>query len=226
MSENNKEKHQSYATLQFNHSSGSPKALFGSSIEHSHTIRMYIREGSVERDLNHDFYMGDGLILEAEMSYSQFAEAITSMNMGSGVPVTLRWLRGTGDIPACPFIDKRQQFESELTEHLSETNADVNALIDDVRKIFDDKKSINKSDRTAILEKLNMLSTAINKNSTYIYKQFNEQMNKTVTEAKGEIEAFAQNKLNSIAMQALAEQNAAISASDIPVALIESENNK
>lgn len=32
---------------------------------------------------------------------------------------------------------------------------------------------------------------------------FNEQMDKTVMEAKGEIEAFCQNKLNSIAQAAL-----------------------
>ena len=213
----NKEKHPSYAMLQFSRSSNGSRALFGSSIEHNNTIRMYIREGSVERDLNHDFYSGDGLIMEIEMSYSQFAEAITSMNISPGVPVTLKWIKGTGAIEDCPFVDKRQQFENELASHLSKTNTDVNDLINDVRKMFDDKKSINKSDKTAILEKLDMLSTEINKNSNYIYKQFNEQMNKTVTEAKGEIEAFAQNKLNSIAMQALAEQNITQLPPDIPM---------
>ena len=35
--------------------------------------------------------------------------------------------------------------------------------------------------------------------------QFNEQMDKTVMEAKGEIEAFYQNKVNAIASAALME---------------------
>lgn len=36
-------------------------------------------------------------------------------------------------------------------------------------------------------------------------KQFDEQMDKTVSEAKGEIEAFCQNKINTIAQSALVE---------------------
>jgi hypothetical protein len=44
-----------------------------------------------------------------------------------------------------------------------------------------------------------------NGNREFIYQQFNEQMDKTTVEAKGEIEAFCQNKINSIANAALVE---------------------
>lgn len=39
----------------------------------------------------------------------------------------------------------------------------------------------------------------INENRDFIYKQFNRQMEKTTIEAKGEIEAYAQRKVYSIA---------------------------
>ena len=45
----------------------------------------------------------------------------------------------------------------------------------------------------------------IGTNTEFVYSQFNEQMDKTVMEAKGEIEAFCQNKINSIAQSALVE---------------------
>ena len=63
-------------------------ALFGSSIKHKDTIRLEISHGELERGLNHDWYHANKCIVECEMSQSQFAEAITSMNMGDGVPVT------------------------------------------------------------------------------------------------------------------------------------------
>ena len=42
-------------------------------------------------------------------------------------------------------------------------------------------------------------------NMDFIADQFNEQMDKTIMEAKGEIESFCQNKINSIASAALVE---------------------
>ena len=204
MSEN-REKHPSYGMLQFCRSTGSPKNLFGSSIQHKDTIRMYLREGSVERSLHTDFYMGDELIAEIQMSQAQFAEAITSMNMGSGVPVTIRWLRNEGQIPDCPFVDKRKMFEDEFEQHVNETNEGVVDLINEIETLFSNKKSLTKADRETILSKLNILRNDIGSNTSFIYRQFNEQMEKTTVEAKGEIEAFMQNKMFSIASENLVE---------------------
>lgn len=54
---------------------------------------MYLREGEVTRELSNDFYYGGNEIVEVKMSYSQFAELITSMNQGTGVLVTLNILK-------------------------------------------------------------------------------------------------------------------------------------
>ncbi|EKC69761.1 hypothetical protein OBE_04248 [human gut metagenome] len=43
-------------------------------------------------------------------------------------------------------------------------------------------------------------------NIPYLQKLFAEQMDKTVTEAKGEFETYLQNKMNSIALAAISEQ--------------------
>jgi len=201
-----REKHPSYGMLQFCRSSSStPRNLFGSSLQHKETIKMYLREGSVERSLSTDWYMGDNLIAEVEMSQSQFAEAITSMNMGSGVPVTIRWLQKDGKIADCPFTDKKQTFEDEFDTHIKNTNKEAKDLIHEVETLFKEKKTLTKADKTAILSKLNRLSNDIGTNTRFIYTMFNEQMDKTVTEAKGEIEAFMQNRMFSIANQALVE---------------------
>lgn len=217
MSFKNRETHPSYGMLQFSRTTGGKTSLFGSSIKHRDTIKMYLRHGDVTRDLNNDWFFGGDKIVEVEMSYSQFAECITSMNMGSGVPVTIRYIEGQGRIEDCPFINKKEQFENEFKEYLNKTNEKANSLIDEIGKLFEDKKSIGKKDREDILKKLNMLYSAINSNTEFIYNQFNEQMDKTTLEAKGEIEAFMQNKINSIANMTLVEKKDELKLLENPV---------
>lgn len=217
MSFKNRETHPSYGMLQFSRTTGGKTSLFGSSIKHRDTIKMYLRHGDVTRDLNNDWFFGGDKIVEIEMSYSQFAECITSMNMGSGVPVTIRYIEGQGRIEDCQFINKKEQFENEFKEYLNKTNEKANSLIDEIGKLFEDKKSIGKKDREDILKKLNMLYSAINSNTEFIYNQFNEQMDKTTLEAKGEIEAFMQNKINSIANMTLVEKKDELKLLENPV---------
>lgn len=199
------ETHESYGMLQFNRAHCSvPMPLFGSSIQHRDIIRLVIRKGKVARLLNNDYYLAGDDLIELEMSYSQFAEAITSMNQGSGVPVTLKWIQSKGPLADCPFISKRKQFEDELAINLKDTNDRINSLIDSVEEIFS-KQSINKKDRESVLYKLSALSRQFNGDREFIYKQFNEQMDKTELEAKAEIEAFMANKINAIASSALVD---------------------
>jgi len=102
-----KTSHPSYGTLAFSRRTGGRGTpLFGSSIEHRDTIAMTLYHADITRGLHYDSIYGDKKIVEVEMSYSQFAEAITSMNMGSGVPVTVRWTERDGRIPDCDFISK------------------------------------------------------------------------------------------------------------------------
>lgn len=197
--------HPAYGMLSFSRRTGGKTPLFGSSIEHRDTIAMTLTHGDITRGLNTDWYHGNGIIAEVEMSYSQFAEAITSMNMGSGVPVTVRRTEKDGRIPECDFINKKEQFQDELKERLSNATEMSRSLIVEVQKLFDEKKTLTKADKSEIINKLTKVASEINGNVNFTYEMFNEQMDKTVMEAKGEIEAFYQNKVNSIAQATLVE---------------------
>lgn len=198
--------HPSYGMLQFSRCSRSSGiSLFGSNIQHKDTIVMRLREGEISRLLNGDYYYAGKEIAEVEMSYTQFAEAITSLNHGSGIPVTLRWLRHTGEIEPCPFVSKKETFEMEFKENLEEANVKANKLLASVKNLFEEKKSLTKKDKEEILSQICQLSNTINGNRDFIYRRFNESVEKTTLEAKGEIEAFMQNRINDLAQQALVE---------------------
>lgn len=209
--------HPSYGTLLFSRRTGEKESLFGSSIQHRDTICMTLHHASIERGLNRDWIHGDKVIAEVEMSYSQFAEAITSMNIGTGVPVTVRWTEKDGNIPPCDFASKREQFENEFKEQMEKVTRESQELIQEVTALFNQKGTLKKADKEAILAKLFRLNMDIGANTDYIMKQFNEQMDKTVSEAKGEIEAFCQNKINAIASASLVEHREEFQKLESPV---------
>lgn len=224
MSEN-RETHPSYGMLGFNHRYGSETALFGSSIRHSGAVVMTLKHGEVDRHLNKDWYCGRGVIAEVEMSYSQFAEAITSMGMGDGVPVTIRYTEKDGHVKERPFVSKQEQFEQEFSEHLEDIKNETQTIINEVAEIFDTKKAIGKGDRDLILKKLRHLAMQIGSNTEFIYEQFNEQMDKTVMEAKGEVESFCENKLKNIAYAALSENKELFTGSPISIEMTDKKTD-
>ena len=217
-----KTSHPSYGTLLFNRAYGGKTPLFGSSIEHSNVITMELRHADITRGLNRDDIFGNKPIVKVEMSYSQFAEAITSFGQGTGIPVTIRYTEKDGRIPSYDFVSKREQFTREFKEQTNKAMEKSKELINDVVELFSSKKTLTKADKENILKKLDMLNSDIGSNIGFIADQFNEQMDKTVMEAKGEIESFCQNKINAIASAALVEHRDEILKLENPVD-IESE---
>lgn len=209
--------HPSYGTLRFNRAYGGKTTLFGSSIEHENTITMELYHANITRELNRDFIFGSKPIVKLEMSYSQFAEAISSFGQGTGVPVTIRYTEKDGNLPMCDFVSKTEQFTNEFKDHIDQTMNESQQLIANISKLFAEKKSLTKADKEDILRKLNKLHADIGGNMGFIADQFNEQMDKTMTEAKGEIEAFCQNKINTMYGMAMAEHRDDILPLENPV---------
>lgn len=220
--------HPSYGTIMFNRSNSRVTPLFGSSIKHNNVITMELRHADIERGLNRDWVYGKAPIAEIEMSYSQFAEAITSFGCGSGVPCTIRYTEKDGRIPECDFVSKREQFTDEFKGKTKEAMNESQQLIQDVTDLFSQKKALTKADKEAVISKLRKLSMDLGCNLDFIADQFNEQMDKTVMEAKGEIESFCQNKINAIASASLVEHREEFLKLGNPVDIesIEDKNNE
>ena len=217
MQEYKKETHESYAMLSFHRTTGGWRPLFGTSIQHQNTIRLTLKRGSVRRDLNTDWYYGGEELFEVEMSLNQFAELVGSMNIGDGIPVTLRRLHGQR-VEDHPFVDKKEQHQNEFAEKMHHIMKEASGLIDKVRSLFAAKKSFNRKEQEDILKYLDHLQMEIGVNSEFALTCFQEQMDKTVIESKAEVEAFVQNKMHSLALESLQEKGGvkAVFSSDRP----------
>jgi predicted transcriptional regulator len=198
------EEHESYGMIQISRLSGGLSNLFGSSIQHGHTIAIRINTAKLCRHLNTDWYHDQNEIVEIELSPTQFTEAITNMNT-NGVPCTIRRVQGKR-MENPPSKNKKQEFEDEFSDRMKEVAKKLSKLTEQTEKILSSKKAPTKAEKETILHEISMLDQEVRSNMPFAYRCFNEQMDKTVTEAKGEVEAFVTNKIANLGLKALKEE--------------------
>jgi hypothetical protein len=198
-----KEEHESFGLLQISRQTCSPAInLFGSSISHSNLISLRICRGEKHRDLSRDWYFDSETLIEIIMSNTQFAEAITSMNMGCGVPVTLHRVYGQSVAP-CPEVHKRQEIEREFDDRCKKIADRTQEAANEATKILSGSGALKKEDRKKLSELIFSIQQEMRGNLPFVNKSFDEQIDKTIMEAKGECEAFYTNHIHKLGMEAL-----------------------
>ena len=175
-----KESHPSYGTIKFTRVHGTSQALFNSSVSHQYSIMVEINAASRYRSLSTDHIMDEGQILTAYMTNAQFADAITGINQGSGTPITIKFVKGdTETRPEPPVENKREEFVRDHKESWEETIAQLEELINHPRL------------PVAARRKAEQIKNGMINSMPFLAEQFERQMERTITEAKAEIEAFA-----------------------------------
>lgn len=197
------EQHESYGMLGFSRVSSSHGAnFFGSSVQSSHYMILSIKRAERKRDLSQYWYHGRSEIIRLRLSPNQFAELLTTMNIGDGVPCTLERVNGVG-MGEPPSVDQREQYHREFKKDVADTIREAKELVATIKQTFDSRASIGKNDRAQIVKQLGLLIGHIENGMPFVQTQFNEAMDKTVAEAKGEVEAFVNHKIHSLGIDAL-----------------------
>ena len=198
--------HESYGLIGCSRvSSTKGRPLFGSSIKHSNTITLRIRAAVEERHLNKNWYYGRDRLIEVEMSPTQFAEMITSLNMGEGVPCTLRYVDGERREDP-PSTSQREVFEEEFKNDVNKVKSLYNKNYKEVQELLTKKGQLKAIEKKKVSTFLFELTRTIDDNLPFLQKSFNEAMDKTVHEAKGEVEAFVMNKVTSLGIEGLEKE--------------------
>lgn len=162
------------------------------------------KKGEVERHLNKEWYFGHENIITIELSPVQFADAISNMNT-FGVPCTIKTLNGKY-LEECPDVEsKKELFRNEFKEDLEAINDKLQNEITKVETIIREKKTLNKADKESILSCLSKIQQDLRSNFPYMSECFDEQMDKSVSSSKAEVEAYFQNKIISLGLEKLEE---------------------
>ena len=126
--------------------------------------------------------------------------------MGSSpIPVTITRLQGEGT-PPCPEENTRQKFSKEFDNKMKRLVDDMADDFQAAETLLKAKQPLKVSERQQIAEVLRRIQQEIKSNVPFVQRQFNRSVDKTVTEAKGEIEAFLENKIRTLGLDAAREK--------------------
>lgn len=199
------QRHESYGMVSLSRRHGGSCKLYGSAIKnHDNTVSLRIHRSEWTHDLSRDVYTTSSLrpIVEIEMSAAQFAEFITTMNVGSGVPCTIRSIEGKrmADIP--DEENEVERVQSGFTRDMQDLAKRLKEFTDRVAELLE-KPSITKADRKEILHGIFMFTQHVHSNIPFALSQFQEATEKVSNAAKAEVEAFMMHAITSAGLAAV-----------------------
>ncbi len=195
--------HESFGQIRIGRTHGKSR-FYGSELEQDNYITMEISNSEVKRSLTSEYFFPTKLLLRLRMSANQFAEAITSLNMGGGVPVTLEFFNGR--IEELPEIESRKEFvHRKFRDRMTSFANTIKANQQSAKEIVK-KKTLSKEDIHNLSLQLDFMITEIEKNIPFFIECFQETADEVVKEAKMEVESAIQHKINVLGLQELQNQ--------------------
>jgi hypothetical protein len=188
-------RHPAYATLAFFSTQGSTGCdLFGANVRVANVIRgrisrAHMVSGTVDR------VSEDDTILEFELTESQFTQAITQFNRGTGTPITLRQAPDIGVYPvvypqiAAPTVDER--LKANIDRRVAQELEAINKAVKDLGAIVNAEGSVSKKALQAAVRHLDIVLGTLPGNMDYYRTVMAEDVDKFLHEAKMELHASA-----------------------------------
>jgi hypothetical protein len=180
--------------------------LFGSSIDSMNIITLTICQAEVYHSLGSDHFMGNKEIISVDMTEHQFAQLLTTMNQGDGVPVTIRHvnMKRTPPLPdtkveAAKIVDKFRDDVDKWKKELSTTMAEIEGILAK-------KGALNQEEKKKITELTSGLVERIKGHTTFLLDQFDESIVGVVSQAKAEVDGFINSAVARTGLTALKGQ--------------------
>ena len=200
------EAHESFVTVSLSRISGL-RRFFGSSVESSAWVELRVYPAELKHYLGADHIRAKTRpIIEVALSPAQFAELLTSMNVGSGVPGTMQSFNYKA-VPELPLMESetgrvRAGFEARMRREGVKVKEDLSAL----RKLFAEKKVISQADRKSALDILEKIVTEFCSNMPFHLDQFEEAAERIAVQAKAEVDSFITHAVMSTGLEVLRAQ--------------------
>ena len=182
-------KHPAYGHAVFCRTQGHIK-LFASPMDHHREfITLKISKSELRHDLSRDWRFPTDTLIEVAFSSAQFAQLLTTMNVGEGAPCTIQFIKGEGSIERIP---EEEATESErIKEGFASDIKGVLKLIRTYRKNIEailEKRNIGKGDRETIQSALQQIQQHVECNWPFVVEQFQRATTKVETAAKAELD--------------------------------------
>lgn len=185
------ERHPSFAQISASRvSSSHGTTMYGSKLTHSRYITITLSESELVRSINTDRYHGTRQMMQVRMSENQFAQFITSLNIGDGVPCTIERREGNRVSSPEPRNEKditSNDFKNKVKK-VSQVLAEAQNRLAEMTK---PNGKASKAELNQLQDELRTASREIEQNMPYMVECFEETLDDAVTSAKTDIEAYA-----------------------------------
>jgi hypothetical protein len=195
--------HPAFCTVQFNRITGGSGVFFGSSVRSTHFIVLRVAKAERKHEHGEDWIHTNENLIEVALSPAQFAELLTTMNVGSGVPGTLQSFNGK-EIERLEAEDSETERVHEyFKDTMTELNLKYREACKKVTTLLKEKKTLNRGDRDQIAGILNDMVMNFSSNIPFYLKQYEEAAEKIVVQAKAEVDNFITHAIITTGLEAL-----------------------
>jgi hypothetical protein len=196
-----RERHESFGLVGVNRitvGGGARSNMFGSHLDHHPTLFRFRvqRAVRVHTDLAYDRFHSDGeadrtQLLEFDLTATQFVELMTSLNVGEGIPCTLRYVLGEQmeDVPG-EHETEAQNIARKFAAEMKDIAGSVKPLTGRIATIMA-KPTIGKRDREDVVSLVGQIVRQFDDHAPFVMNQFVESTGRLVTAGKAEVEAYA-----------------------------------
>lgn len=184
--------------------------LFGSALKHRSVITVTLRTAHLDRHLNRDWIHSDQHVASFHMSESQWASFISSKGDG-GTPITFEVRPKDGsEMMVCPGIESAESMRETYHRELLEKCEHYMQQAQNLASALADAAADGKAGKGRLQELRNMaeeLSIGLPNTMSFIQKQAETAMEKTVQAGKTEIESFISDLATRTGLEVLREQS-------------------
>lgn len=180
--------------------------MFGSDLRHRSGLTVTLSTASMRRGLSNDWHHEKDTLVEFTMSESQWARFVSSVGVGSGVPITLRRYMSDGLVvaPAIaePELTKKERHGEELRRTMEEALGKISESIDRLSGMLDSGK-IGKTELRGVVHEMRIAVGNLPSNVEYALTTFDRATEQSVDDARTEIEAHIAGLAQRIGMKEL-----------------------
>ncbi len=198
-----KKRHPAFGLVGLSRRSGGHDRLFGSELNSGQTISLHISQAEEHWHLSEKRYYAKNIpMIEVEMTPSQFAELITTMNIGQGVPCTIRYADGA-QVPN--FVDA-DTLHDKIKEDLSKDTREVNDLVKKLQSDLEEvlaSTGLSKAKKDVLTSTMNRIRQQVTSNMPFVLDQYHEAVDKVTASAKAEVEAYITHAVTSLGLKSL-----------------------
>ncbi|CAN5951016.1 unnamed protein product [Sphagnum jensenii] len=194
------ETHPSYGVIGVSRISGQ-QPLFDSDVVHGHFIEITIQEATKHRTgFTHEHVHGNKQLIKVRMSFAQYAQMITTQNLGDGTPCTIHYVKGDEKEPYVthwggrpdppnpkPFIDKFKAVGKERAQAILNNIETASAMM---KNIFEGDVNPTKKNLEVAVKAMASAKQDVKANLPYLMECLEEEMEVKLSNAVTEFESY------------------------------------